>query len=303
MSQSISTEKTVFAAIVGIPNVGKSTLINQLVGARIAIVTPKPQTTRNRIMGVVTTEDIQYVFLDTPGMHIPHTKLGLHMQNAIYEAVEGIDVILFTVYPKDSFSEEEKQMLENLTGRKIPVILVMNKSDILSSKTKGEKQIAALQNEYTFADSVLISAKTGHNISVLMKSIAVYAKTESFMYDEDTLTDLPEKVIVSELIRERLIMNLSDELPYGTAVAIESFKERENSNLIDIDATILCEKQSHKGIIIGKGGSMLKKIASEARKEIEEFLDTRINLKCWVKVRESWRNNETYIREYNYLNR
>lgn len=299
----MTCNKTVFCTIVGIPNVGKSTLINRLVGVRIAITTPKPQTTRNRIMGVITIDNVQYIFIDTPGMHLARNKLGEYMQNEINDAVDGIDVILFTTYPKDSFKDEEKQMLENLKLRNIPVILIMNKADILASKTKGRNMLQKLKSEYSFSEALMVSASTGYGIDELMKSLASYGKIGDFMYDEDTLTDQPEKVIVAEMIREKLIMNLSDELPYGTAVTIEVFKERDSSDIIDIEAVILCEKQTHKGIIIGKKGAMLKKIASEARRDIEEFLETRVNLKCWVKVKDNWRDNDQYIREYNYLGR
>ena len=296
-------KKTVFCAILGIPNVGKSTLINRLVAAKIAITTPKPQTTRTRIMGVITVENTQYVFLDTPGINLERNKLGTYMQQEIVGAVEAIDVVLFTVYPKESFNDDEKKLLDELFRKNTKVILVMNKSDIVSSRAKGNAMLEKLCQEYQFSASFMVSALTGESIEPLMKEVAKYATIENFMYEEDTLTDIPEKIIVAELIRERLIMNLSDELPYGVAVAIESFKERTDSDIIDIDATILCEKQSHKGIIIGKSGKMLKKIASEARASIEEFLDTRVNLKCFVKVKDGWRDNDQYIKDYNYLRR
>lgn len=299
----MSNNKTVFSAIIGIPNVGKSTLINRLVGARIAIATPKPQTTRNRIMGVITFDGVQYVFSDTPGMHIPKNRLGSHMQQEIYDSVDGIDVILFTIYPKNYLNDEEKKLLSDLENSRTPVILVMNKSDIVESKSKAKQMVEKIGTEFKFSDSIIVSALTGEGIEELFNLVAKYAKTGDFMYDEDTLTDQPERVIVAELIREQLIMHLSDELPYGTAVTVETFKERENGSIIDINATILCEKQSHKGIIIGKGGSMLKKIATDARIEIEDFLDSKVNLKCWVKVRDKWRDNEQFIQEYNYYKR
>ncbi|MCL1831165.1 MAG: GTPase Era, partial [Oscillospiraceae bacterium] len=254
----MSSRKNVFCAIIGIPNVGKSTLMNRLVGARIAITTPKPQTTRNRIMGVITIEDTQYMFSDTPGMHLPRTRLGEYMQDEIYQAVDGIDLVLFIVYPKESFDEQEMKLLSQLKSRNLPVVLVMNKADILKSRTKGRDMLQKLSEVYDFCDTALVSAADGYGIDELMKTISSYAKPGEFMYDEDTLTDIPLRVIVSEFIREQLIMSLSDELPYGTAVSIESFSERENSDIIDIGAVILCEKESHKGIIIGKGGKKLK---------------------------------------------
>ena len=294
------SEKTLFAAIVGKPNVGKSTLLNKMVGAKIAITSPKPQTTRNRIMGVVTQNETQYVFLDTPGFHAPKTKLGEHMIKSVRDSVSDIDCALFLTYPKDSFDELERSLLDELFASKTPTILVMNKADTLSSKTKGAELLVTLSKQYAFSESLLISALTGDGTDSLMGVLNAHAKEEPHLFPEDTLTDIPEKVIVAELIREKLLFNLFDELPHGCAVSVEGFKEREGADLIDIDAEILCEKQSHKGMIIGKGGTMLKKVGSESRVEIEEFLDCRVNLQLWVKVREDWRNKESYINNLGY---
>ncbi|MEG2676647.1 MAG: GTPase Era [Oscillospiraceae bacterium] len=293
-------EKNVFAAIVGKPNVGKSTLLNKMVGAKIAITSPKPQTTRNRIMGVVTNGETQYVFLDTPGFHVPKTKLGEHMVKSVRDSVSNIDCALFVTYPKDEVDEIETTLLNELKASKTPTILVMNKSDTLSDKSKGQELIKTLCAKYQFCDSALVSALTGDGLDELISLIDKHASEEPHMFPDDTLTDIPEKVIVAELIREKLLTNLFEELPHGCAVSIERFKERADKPFIDIDAEILCEKESHKGMIIGKKGLMLKKIGGEARADIQEFLGCRVNLKLWVKVREDWRNKESFIRNLGY---
>lgn len=293
-------ERTLFAAIVGKPNVGKSTLLNKLVGAKLAIISPKPQTTRNRIMGVLTENELQYVFLDTPGFHLPKTKLGEHMIKSVRDSVADIDCAIFVTYPKNDFDELERSLLDELFKSKTPVILAVNKSDTLSNKEKGEENLNSLTKLFKFSDSVLISAATGDGTDRLMEILSSHSKEEPHMFPEDTLTDIPEKVIAGELIREKLLLNLREELPHGCAVSVESFKERENSDLIDIEAEILCEKSSHKGMIIGKGGLMLKKIGTEARLDIEDFLACRVNLKLWVKVREDWRNKESFINNLGY---
>lgn len=292
--------KSVFAAIVGRPNVGKSTLLNRLVGVKIAITSPKPQTTRNRIMGVLTEGDTQYVFIDTPGFHAPKTKLGEHMVRSVRESVTDIDCALLLIYPKDVLDDEEQRLLAELNRAKTPVILVMNKADTLSSKKKGRELIGRLCEQYDFAGSALVSALTGGGLDELKAQLDRFAQQGPHLFPDDTLTDLPEKVIVAELIREKLLFNLRDELPHGCAVAVDSFKERGDKDIIDIDAVILCEKDSHKGMIIGKKGAMLKKIGSEARADIEQFLDCAVNLQLWVKVRADWRNKENYIRDMGY---
>ncbi len=293
-------QQTVFAAIVGKPNVGKSTLLNRMIGAKIAITSPRPQTTRNRIMGVVTHGEKQYVFLDTPGFHLPKTKLGEHMVKSVRDSVADIDCALFVTYPKETLDEIETQLLAELKTAGTPVILVMNKADTLSSKAKGEKFIEALCALYPFCGSVIVSALDGTGMQELTAELDKHASEGPHLFPDDTLTDIPEKVIVAELIREKLLLNLFDELPHGCAVSVERFKERMDKPLIDIDAEILCEKESHKGMIIGKKGAMLKKIGSEARADIEDFLDCRVNLKLWVKVREDWRNKESVIKTLGY---
>lgn len=294
-------EKNVFAAIVGKPNVGKSTLLNRMIGAKIAITSPRPQTTRNRIMGVVTEGDSQYVFLDTPGFHVPKTKLGEHMVKSVRESVADIDCALFVTWPKDTLDEVETQLLDELKKSKTPVILVLNKADTLSSKAKGKAFVETLNTLFPFDSSVIVSALDGSGMDELTAALNAYATEGPHLFPEDTLTDIPEKVIVAEMIREKLLMNLFDELPHGCAVSVERFKERPDKPLIDIDAEILCEKESHKGMIIGKKGSMLKKVGSEARADIQEFLDCRVNLQLWVKVREDWRNKESVIKTLGYV--
>ncbi|MEG0751658.1 MAG: GTPase Era [Oscillospiraceae bacterium] len=289
-------EKTVCAALVGQPNVGKSTLLNALVGAKIAITSPKPQTTRNRILGVVTKDETQYIYIDTPGFHAPKSKLGEHMVKAVRDSAADVDCALFLTWGKNEFDDTERGLLEELAKSKIPTILVINKSDTFKSPDAGEKFLQSLQANHSFAGGVCTSALTRDGLSGLVTKIDRFALEGPHLYDDDTLTDVPERVIASELVRESLLYNLSEELPHGCAVSVESFRERADRPLIDIEAEIICEKNSHKGMIIGKGGFMLKKIGTQAREQIEEFLDCKVNLKLWVKVREGWRDKEQYIK-------
>ncbi|MBR2591705.1 MAG: GTPase Era [Oscillospiraceae bacterium] len=293
-------QSTVFAAIVGEPNVGKSTLINQLVGAKIAITANRPQTTRTRILGVITKGETQYVFTDTPGFHAPKNRLDEHMVKSVRNGYGEVDVILFTVFPKNGLDETETALYEEVKASGIPVILVLNKLDTVSSNIKSQKMIESICTTKDFDDTIAVSAATGKNIDSLFELLKRYAVEGPHYYDEDTLTDVPEKVICAEIIREKLLTELRDELPHGCAVSIEAFREDESGDRVDIDAVIMCEKKSHTGLIIGKGGSMLKKITALARKDIEEFLGCRAGLKCWVKVREGWRNNENYILDFGY---
>lgn len=292
--------RSVYSAIVGVPNVGKSTLLNRMVGAKIAITSPKPQTTRNRIMGVVTEGELQMVFLDTPGFHAPKTKLGEHMVKAVRDSVADIDCALFVTWAKESFDETERKLLGELKAGRVPTILVINKADTLKKPEKVPEAIEALSREFSFCAAVIASAVTGDGLDDLTAALDAQSTEGPHLFDDDTLTDVPEKVIVAELIREKLLLNLRDELPHGCAVSVERFKERPDGCLIDIDAEIVCEKESHKGMIIGKGGAMLKKIGTEARIDTEQFLDCRVNLKLWVKVRENWRDKEQYIRGMGY---
>ncbi len=282
--------KSAFVAIIGRPNVGKSSLLNYILGRKIAIVSPKPQTTRNRITGVLTEGDTQYVFIDTPGMHMPRTTLGGIMVKAINDTVSDIDAAVLVVEPIKEPTKAELGLIEKLKDKKIPAILAVNKIDRVKNKEDLLPAIEAYSSLIDFAAIVPISAKTGENVGVLKEEISKYAAESPFFFDADTLTDQPERVIAAEIIREKMLRLLDKEIPHGTAVVIESMKERENSDLMDIEATIYCERESHKAIIIGKKGSMLKKIGQYARHDMEEFFGCRINLNCWVKVKEGWRN-------------
>lgn len=288
-------EGSVFVSIVGKPNMGKSTLLNRLIGAKVAIISPKPQTTRSRILGILTEGETQFVFSDTPGFHRPQTRLGEHMVKAVMDSADDADAALFLTYPKPYLDDEEKQLFESVAGRGAPVILVINKSDTAQSKKKVADCLAALSAEYPFSDSIAVSAVTGDGLSELKQLIKSYAAEGPHFFPDDALTDQPERVIVAELVREQLLKELRDELPHGCAVYTESFSERADGSVTDIDVTIMCEKDSHKGMIIGKGGSMLKKIATAARLSAEDFLGCHVNLKCFVKVKEGWRDSDSMI--------
>lgn len=289
--------KSVFCALVGKPNMGKSTLLNRFLGVKLAIVSPKPQTTRNRIMGVLTSGEMQYVFLDTPGYHAPKSKLGTRMVKTVTDAAGDSDVAVFLTYPKPFLDEDEKRLLDNLSAAKIPVILCVNKSDTASSKTKLAECEAALKGLFPFSASFCVSAKNGDGCDALLSAVARYGADGEHFFPDDTLTDMPEKVIVAEIVREKLLEQLFEELPHGCGVSVERFSERTDG-LIDIDAMIFCEKESHKGMIIGRGGQKIKAVGTAARVEIEDFLQCRVNLQCRVKVKEDWRNSEYMI---NYL--
>ncbi|MDF2568144.1 MAG: era [Oscillospiraceae bacterium] len=288
--------KSAFVAIVGKPNVGKSSLMNALLGEKIAIVTDKPQTTRTKITGVLTQDETQYVFIDTPGLHKPKTKLSEHMVKTINESVADVDVAVLVVEPKGEVTVAEKNLIDSFKQQRIPAVLVINKIDTVEKKDELLTRINQLKDLYTFDAVLLVSALNKDGIPALLDELQKFAQESVHFFPDDTLTDQPERVIVAEIIREKLLMSLHQEIPHGTAVAIEKMKDREDKAIIDIDAIIFCEKDSHKGMIIGKGGSMLKKVASEARIEIESFLDAKINLQCWVKVKDDWRNKEGIIR-------
>ncbi len=291
--------KSGFAALIGRPNVGKSTLMNRLIGQKIAITSSKPQTTRNRIQTVYTCDKGQIVFLDTPGIHKAKNKLGEYMVTAAERTLSEVDVVLWLVEPTTYIGTGERKIAEKLADVKTPVILVINKIDTVK-KEELLKVIAAYKDLAVFAEIVPVSAKDGENTDSLVEVIFQYLSEGPQFYDEDTITDQPERQIVAELIREQALRCLEDEVPHGIAVTIERMKERKKAGIVDIEATIVCERESHKGIIIGKKGSMLKKIGSGARAGIEELLDTHVNLKLWVKVRKEWRDSDIMLKNYGY---
>lgn len=292
--------KTGFVALIGRPNVGKSTLMNKLIGQKIAITSNKPQTTRNRIQTVYTEERGQIIFLDTPGIHKAKNKLGEYMVNAARQTMNDVDVVLWLVEPTTYIGAGEQQIAQSLKGCKKPVILVINKVDTIK-KEDILKFIDAYKDIVRFDEIIPVSALKGQNTDELVTAIFKYLPYGPMYYDEDTITDQPMKQIAAELIREKALRCLSDEIPHGIAVTIESMKERlDGSDIIDIEATIICERDSHKGIIIGKGGEMLKKIGSAARYEIEKMMELRVNLKLWVKVKKEWRDNDLLMKNYGY---
>lgn len=292
--------KSAFVAIVGKPNVGKSSLLNLLVGEKIAIISDKPQTTRTRITGVLTEGETQLVFIDTPGLHKPKNKLGDYMVKQVTDSVGDVDCAVFVTDPLGEVTEAEMQLIENIRQLHLPAILVINKIDTLQNKEDMVKKMVTISGMYDFEEVVPISVYQKDGTELLLKIIQDQAQEGPHFFPNDTLTDQPEKVIVAEIIREKVLRNMRDEIPHGTAVVIERMRERPGKDIMDIDATILCEKSSHKGMIIGKQGSMLKKIASQSRQEIESFLETRVNLQCWVKIREDWRNSEFSIRDLGF---
>ncbi len=288
-----------FAALIGRPNVGKSTLMNQMIGQKIAITSDKPQTTRNRIQTVYTDAEAQVIFLDTPGITRAKNKLGEYMLNVAERTLKEVDEILWLVEPSTYTGAGDRHIAEQLNAVRTPKILVINKTDTVP-KEHIPKIIEAFQGICSFSDIVPVSALRGTNTDELLRVIKKYLPEGPMYYDEDTVTDQPMRQIVSELIREQALRCLNEEVPHGIAVLIESMKDRDDG-LCDIEATIVCEKDSHKGIIIGKNGAMLKKIGSQARYEIEALLGTRVNLKIWVKVRREWRDNELYLKNYGYV--
>ena len=291
--------KSGFAAIIGRPNVGKSTLMNHLIGQKIAITSRKPQTTRNRIQTVYTCERGQIVFLDTPGIHKAKNKLGEYMVNVAQRTFQDADVILWLVEASDYIGAGEQHIAQQLKKTKLPVILVMNKVDKVE-----KKEIAGFIEAYRkildFAEIVPVSALRSVNLDTLLDCIFKYLPYGPQFYDEDTVTDQPQRQIVAEMIREKALRCLEEEIPHGIAVTIDGMKERPEGGIVDIDATIICERDSHKGIIIGKQGAMLKKIGSQARTEIEKMLEEKVNLKLWVKVKKDWRDSDFLIKNFGY---
>ncbi len=291
--------KSGFVTIIGRPNVGKSTLMNHLIGQKIAITSNKAQTTRNRIQTVYTGEQGQVVFLDTPGINRAKNKLGEYMLSAAENTLKEVDVILWLVEPTTFIGAGERYIIEKLQRVKTPVILVVNKVDTVA-KEEVFKAIDTYKEVYDFKEIVPVSALRNQNTDELLTTIFQYLDEGPQYYDEDTITDQPERAIVAEMIREKALRSLDKEVPHGIAVVIDRMKDRESGNIVDIDATIICERDSHKGIIIGKQGAMLKKIGTQARIDMENLLDTKVNLKLWVKVKKDWRDSEFLLKNYGY---
>ncbi len=293
--------KSGFVTIVGRPNVGKSTLMNHLIGQKIAITSNKAQTTRNRIQTVYTGEEGQVVFLDTPGINRAKNKLGEYMLNAAENTLKEVDVILWIVEPATFIGAGERYILEQLEKVHTPVILVVNKTDTVGEE-EVFKAIDTYKEVYDFKEIVPVSALRDRNTDELMHTIFQYLEEGPQYYDADTITDQPERAIVAEMIREKALRCLDKEVPHGIAVVIDRMKDRQHGKIVDIDATIICERDSHKGIIIGKQGAMLKKIGTQARIDMEKLLDTKVNLKLWVKVKKDWRDSEFLLKNYGYHN-
>lgn len=290
--------KTAIITIAGRPNVGKSTLTNYLVGEKIAIVSNKPQTTRNRICGIVTKDNLQFIFMDTPGYHKARTKLGDYMVSTVRESISDVDATILVVEPIPAVGVQEEALIERIRATRCPAILVINKIDTVE-KDKLLEVIAAYSATGAFDSIIPISAKTGDGVDVLLEECEKYAQEGPFLFPDDITTDQPERQVMAEIIREKLLWCLDKEIPHGTAVEINTFSERDNG-IIDLDATIYCEKASHKGIIIGKQGAMLKKISSLARADCERFMGTKVYLTTWVKVKENWRDSDFMVRNFGY---
>lgn len=293
----MNKQKSAFVAIIGRPNAGKSSIMNRLLGQKVVIVSDKPQTTRTRVMGVLTLGDSQYVFVDTPGFHKPRTVLGENMVKAVGDGMSDVELCLLVVDAEKQPSEIEKELCKKLNKSKQPAVLVINKIDLIKEKTDLLSIILKYNQLYDFAAVVPVSAKNGDGFEPLMDEINKFARDGIHMFDEDTLTDQPERVLAAEFIREKLLRILDKEIPHGTAVVIDRFKDRDDG-ILDIDATIFCEKKTHKGIIIGKGGQTLKRVGILARRDMEDFFGCQVNLNCWVKVREGWRNQRAAIHNF-----
>ena len=295
-------ERSAMITICGRPNVGKSTLTNALVGEKIAIVSDKPQTTRNRIMGVHTDGATQLVFLDTPGAHRPHDRLGDFMMESISDVVSGVDVMVLVTEPTAHISETERSLLKQADKNKMPVILVINKIDTVEEKANLLVCIDTWQKEHHFEEILPISALTGDGVDLVVSSLKAYALEGPHFFPDDAFTDQTERTLAAELIREKMLRLLEHEIPHGIAVVIEQMTERQTAkgDVVDISAYIYCERESHKGIIIGKKGAMLKRIGSEARAEMEQMLGCKVNLQCWVKVKEGWRNRPGSLGEFGF---
>jgi len=295
-------QKSAFVAIVGRPNVGKSSLLNAFVGEKVAIVTEKPQTTRTRITGILTRQETQLVFIDTPGIHKPKTKLSEYMVKQVRESVADVDVTVLVTEPTGGIRETELALLDSFRQRRLPAILAVNKIDTLAHKDQMLEKLQAFSALFDFDEIIPISALMLDGVDILLEKLCTYAVPGPHYFDDDAYTDQPERVLVAEMVREKLLLCMREEIPHGTAVVAEEMKERPGKELMDITVTIFCERESHKGMIIGKKGEMLKTIASRSRSDIEAFLGLPVNLQCWVKVKEDWRNREGSIRYLGFRN-
>ena len=292
--------KSIFVAIVGKPNVGKSSLMNLVLGEKIAIVTQKPQTTRTSITGILTKGATQFVFMDTPGIHAPKTKLGERMVKTSHKTIADTDLAVMLFEPYGDFNEAELALVESIRKSRLPAIAVVNKMDTIKKDSDAQEQAEKIKELGVFEDVMLISARENDGVDKLMDKIDSYAMEGPHYFDDDAVTNVPEKVIVAEIVREKLLLNMRDEIPHGTNVEVERFKERNGRDIIDISVVIYCEKKSHKGMIIGKQGAMLKKIGSQARTDIEEFLSAKVNMQCWVKVKEDWRDSNYILNDFGF---
>lgn len=292
--------KSGFIAVVGRPNVGKSTLINRLTGQKVSIISPKPQTTRNTIRAIITDKDSQVVLMDTPGIHTPKSKLGEFMVKKAVDSLNDADGVIYIVEAADTKpGKTDAMIIEKLRNVKPPVILAINKCDAAKRESIPES-IAAFSSEMEFYETVPISALNGDNVEVIMDAVRKILPEGVMYFDPDDFTDQPERTVAAEYIREKMLLLLRDEIPHGTGVEITSFKDREDKNIIDIEATVYCERKSHKGIIIGKKGSMLKKIGTMAREDLEKLFGAKVFLQIWVKVKEDWRNRNSVLRDLGY---
>ncbi len=293
-------KKSAFVAIVGVPNVGKSSILNALIGQKVSIVSAKPQTTRTRIMGVLTKCETQLVFIDTPGAHEPKTRLGQYMEKSVRSSIASVDACLLVVVAGKNLKPAEVKLIKSLKNLKVPVILAINKVDLLHDKSVLMRQISEVSSMIDCVAVVPISAKTGNGLEALLEELKKIAVCEGHFFPDGALTDQPESVLIAEIIREKILRVTREEVPHGVAVRVERMSEREDGHLMDIDATIYCEKATHKGILIGKHGDMLREIGSQARVEIENFFDINVNLQIWVKVKEDWRNRAELLRNFGF---
>ena len=292
--------KSIFVAMVGKPNVGKSSLMNLILGEKIAIVTQKPQTTRTSITGILTKGATQFVFMDTPGIHTPRTKLGERMVKTSHKTIADVDLAVMIFEPYGDLNEAELSLVDSINKNRIPAIAVINKKDTLKKAADLDVQIKKLEEIGVFDKVVATSAKDNDGVDELLSVIDSYAMEGPHYFEEDAITNMPEKVIVSEIVREKLLLNLFEEIPHGTNVEVEKFKERKGKNMVDISVVIYCERKSHKGMIIGKQGAMLKKISSQARVDIEQFLGAKVFMECWVKVKEDWRDSNYILNDFGF---